>query len=63
MPSTLLLFVEDGLCKLCLSDRDNDMVCFRGARTFLEALEGLERALQAGEAEWRQKRAYTPKRG
>lgn len=63
LTSTLLVMAEDGQVKLCLSDRETDRVAWRSARTVREALQGLEEALAAGTAEWREKRPYTPKRG
>ena len=63
LTATLLVMAEDGTVKLCLSDRETDRVCWRSAKTVLEALEGLEEALASGSAEWREKRPYTPKRG
>lgn len=61
-PSSLILFVEDGYPKVCLSDRDASRVCFTTAGGFLEALEDLEANLQAGQVDWRAKRPYKGKR-
>jgi hypothetical protein len=54
--STLLVFLEDGMVKMCLHDRDAGVQLFRSADTFSGALEGLEEALESGRADWRPKK-------
>lgn len=51
--SALTVFSEDGLIKLALNDRENDVVCFYSAPTLQEALEGLEDKLSSGEVDWK----------
>lgn len=55
-PASLILFVEDGWPKICLSDRQLGRVCFHTDQTFLGCLEGLEANLEAGQVDWRAKR-------
>jgi hypothetical protein len=54
--STLLVFVEDGLFKLCLNDRDNGQVAFLSAETFSEALKDVDQKIIEGRLEWRMSR-------
>lgn len=49
----LILFSEPGRASLCLVDKQSGQVAFYTAGGFTEALEGLEKALQAGKADWR----------
>lgn len=49
----LILFAELDRATLCLCDKQSGQVCFFTSKGFNEALEGLERALQAGKADWR----------
>jgi hypothetical protein len=51
--SSLTIFAEDGLVKLCLSDREEGIVCFYSGETLEIACRGLEGQLQRGCAEWR----------
>lgn len=51
--STITVFVEDGLVKLCLADRALSRNTFVSAATFSEALCELEERLAAGRVEWR----------
>jgi len=60
-PSSLILFVEAGWPKVCLSDRDRQMTCFETGGTFLEALEALETNLEAGMVDWRKKKVWKGK--
>lgn len=53
--STLLIFVEDGLWKACLNDRENDRSAWVSAGTWKELLEALERGLASDTAHWRAK--------
>lgn len=49
----LIMFAEPDRATICLCDQDSSQVAFYAAETFGEALAGLERALQAGTADWR----------
>lgn len=49
----LLLFTDCGKASLCITDKQEGLVAFYKSGGFLEALEGLERALQAGTVDWR----------
>lgn len=60
-PSSLILFVEDGYPKVCLSDRDASRVTFVTSGGFLEALDDLEANLVEGTVDWRAKRPYKGK--
>lgn len=53
--ATLLLFCEDGQFKACLHDRESSRVCFRAADSVEGVLDAMERALQDGTADWREK--------
>lgn len=52
--STLLAFIEGGLYKGCLNDRDNARGLWASSGSFEGLLEALEGHLQAGTGEWRQ---------
>lgn len=54
---TLLLFTEDGRCKICANDRDGGLVCFTSGESFDDALRALDRGLKAGDLDWRLSRA------
>jgi hypothetical protein len=54
--STLLIFVDGGVLKLCLSDREVGRSCFVSAATFEEALKKLDQQLADDTADWRVKR-------
>lgn len=60
-PSSLILFVEAGYPKVCLSDRHFNRVAFSTAGSFLEALEALEENLEAGLVDWRAKKPWKGK--
>lgn len=51
--STLLLFVEDGLLKACLHDRDLQRSLFVSGEDLDALLDRLESSLTSGTAEWR----------
>lgn len=55
-PGTLLLFVEEGKVKACLSDRAQSLVMFVSGRGLLEAMDAAESSLRAGKADWRRSR-------
>jgi len=51
--ATLLVFIELGVCKVCLNDRDVQRQAFVSARTLNEALSVMDDQLQADSVEWR----------
>ena len=53
--STLLSFCEDGVFKICINDRENSRSAFVSGRSFEEALDVLETALDSDTVEWRHK--------
>jgi len=53
--ASLILFLEDGRWKICLSDRENSRTGWSSGDTFSEALECLEDALVNERVEWRKK--------
>jgi len=57
--STLLIFVDDGILRICINDRDNNRSAFVTAATFSEALASLESRLLEESLDWRVKSAYT----
>lgn len=62
LTSTLIMSCEDGMVKLCLSDRETNQVLWKSSRTTREAFQALEEALASGNADWRERKDYTPKR-
>jgi len=54
---TVLLFIEAGLWKSCLNDRDGGRVAFAAAATQEALLQAVEGQLQGGRVEWRKSRA------
>ena len=52
----LSLSVDCGKACLCLTSKEAGVCAFYRAEGFSEALEGLERQLQAGTADWRKDR-------
>lgn len=59
---TLLVFVDDGKWKACLSDRDGGRVAFVSASTAKGLLDASEAGLDAGTLDWRRKTANPPGR-
>lgn len=51
--STLSLFVDAGVYKACLNDRQEELVLFSSADSLWGALEALEGTLEAGTGDWR----------
>ena len=49
----LVMYAEPSRATLCLCDVDSQQVAFYASEGFIEALEGMERALQAGSLDWR----------
>lgn len=60
--STMLLFVEEGRWKCCLSDREQQLTAFLSAGTHQGLLQAAEKGLQGGTVEWRKQKPYTPSR-
>jgi len=63
--STVSVFVEDGVIKACLSDRDQARTLWRSGSSLEDAILGLEQAIADGTADWRRSgggKASTPKR-
>lgn len=56
MTSTLLIFVEEGLVKLCLNDRSATRTAWVSGRTLTEALEHLNSGIEGDSLEWRRAR-------
>jgi len=51
--ATLLLFVEEGVWKACLFDRDNMRKLWRAGHSFTDLLVDLEASLAHGASDWR----------
>lgn len=51
--STLVVFVEDGLIKVCLSDRHYDRTLWASCETFEDCFASLDAALRGPGADWR----------
>lgn len=51
--SSLTIFVDEGVLKCCLSDKDVGEVAFWSADTWEELLAGLEEDLSSGQGDWR----------
>lgn len=49
----LIMYAEPSRATLVLCDVDSGLVAFYASDTFAEALEGLEKGLQAGSLDWR----------
>lgn len=56
--ATMTLFAEDGLFKVCLSDRATERVLWASGTTLLEVMADLEAALVSGKAEWRKAKRW-----
>lgn len=55
-PGSLVLFVEAGRLKACLSDKDQHLVGFVSAATWLGLLAAVEQGLEEGTIDWRASR-------
>lgn len=63
--STISLFLEDGVVKACLSDRDQARTLWRSGASVEDALMAVESAVADGTADWRKSgggKATVPKR-
>jgi len=56
--STLLVFCENGVLRMCLNDRDNSRSAFFTAETVEDCLQGINDALTAGRVDWRMKNNF-----
>jgi len=56
--STLLIFLEHDVLRICINDRDSNRSAFITGQTIEEALTSLEARLCAETLEWRIKQAY-----
>jgi len=56
--STILIFIENGVLRLCLNDRDNNRSVFFTGETVEACLISAENAILAGTADWRTKSSY-----
>jgi len=62
-PATLILLVDLGRWKVCLSDRANNRVAWLSADTLGGLLEGLEAGLVEDKLDWRRAKAPPGRRG
>lgn len=53
VPGTVLLLVEDGVCKCWLNDKAQGLSCWVSGSTFDQTLAAAERAVQGSGADWR----------
>lgn len=61
--STMTVFAEAGLVKLCLNDRDGGATAWASAASFELACEALEARLKDGSLEWRRAGPRTAGKG
>lgn len=61
-PGTLLLFMDQGKVKACLSDRDQGLVLFFTVPSLALVLEAADDVLKDGEADWRPAKGGTARR-
>jgi hypothetical protein len=59
----LVLFTDDAVWKVCLSDKDQDLVAFVTAHSPQEALEALEEGLRQDKLDWRPNRSTKGNKG
>jgi hypothetical protein len=57
VPGSLVLFVEQGRLKGCLSDKDQGLVLFVTGCGLLDLMDGLEATLEGGNGDWRPTRS------
>jgi len=58
--STLLVFIEEGVVKACLNDRDASRTLWVSGPSVPDTLKALDALLRAGEGEWRSSKPWTP---
>jgi len=56
-PSTMILFIEEGQWKVCLSEKNTLKSLWATSKTFWGLLEALEARLTADAVDWRAQRA------
>lgn len=56
--STLLIFIEGTVLRMCLNDRDNNRSSFTTSETFADCLTELEARLAKKTMEWKRKQSY-----
>jgi hypothetical protein len=61
--STLILFAEDDVYKMCLTDKDSDMTLWVASKTVFGLLGSMEARLNDPEAEWRKRKGPGTKPG
>ncbi len=61
-PGTMLLFVDQGKAKVCLSDRDQGLVLFLTVDSLALILEACDDVLKSDEADWRPAKGGTQTR-
>lgn len=57
--STLLIFCDQGVLRVCVNDRDNNRSVFFTGETMESALMAAENALATNTADWRVRGSYT----
>jgi len=61
--SMLCVFVEGGLVKVCLQDREAGQSLWVSGASLVEALDSLEGRLASGDGEWRQSKGAVAAKG
>ncbi len=61
-PGTLLIFCDEGRLKICLADRDQEVVLFLSVDGLFVALEACDDALRAEDGDWRPSKKDTARR-
>jgi len=56
--STILIFCENGVLRMCVNDRDNNRSVFFTAATVEEAFMKAEDAIATNTAEWKARQGY-----
>ncbi len=60
--SSLIILVQDGMFKVCLSDKSTNMSLWSSCKSFDEVLEAVECRLTDESPDWRKQRPYGKKR-
>lgn len=63
VPGSFLVFLQDGMVKVMLADKDAQEVCFVTAGSVWEALLRAESVLMSGEGDWRPDRQRKGQQG
>lgn len=56
-PSSLIVFMEGGMFKAGLNDKDNNMILWASCKSFNDLLEALEARLTDDQVDWRKSRS------